>query len=157
VGVGRGEFKSLFEPTYSATDYLWWFGGINHSNGCYVLAYMNKLSVYTGQCHCKAIQFEISAKVSELTTCDCSICKMKNAVMLKVPQSSVRLIKGAEYLQLYQFHTHVAKHYFCKRCGIYPFHRKRVTPDFYGINVFCLQDFDITGYPLRATDGAGMN
>lgn len=29
----------------------------------------------------------------------------------------------------YQFHTKTARHFFCKVCGIYPFHRKRVTPD----------------------------
>lgn len=40
--------------------------------------------------------------------------------------------------------------------GIYPFHRKRVTPDFYGINVNCLEGFDAEGIPVRATVGAGM-
>ncbi|MCC6195788.1 MAG: GFA family protein, partial [Burkholderiales bacterium] len=49
-----------------------------------------------------------------------------------------------------------ATHYFCKRCGIYPFHRKRVTPDNLGINVFCLHDFDPSGIQVRATVGAGM-
>ena len=34
-----------------------------------------------------------------------------------------------------------ARHYFCKVCGIYPFHRKRVTPDHLGINVHCLHDW----------------
>ncbi len=29
-----------------------------------------------------------------------------------------------------------ARHFFCKVCGIYPFHRKRGTPDNLGINVF---------------------
>ncbi len=49
-----------------------------------------------------------------------------------------------------------AQHYFCATCGIYPFHRKRVTPDHYGVNVFCLEGFDPAGIPVRATDGAGM-
>ena len=40
--------------------------------------------------------------------------------------------------------------------GIYPFRRKRVTPDFYGINVNCLEGFDAEGIPVRATVGAGM-
>jgi hypothetical protein len=34
--------------------------------------------------------------------------------------------------------------------------RKRVTPDFYGVNVFCLEDFDPTGITVRATVGKGM-
>ena len=50
-----------------------------------------------------------------------------------------------------------ARHYFCKTCGIYPFHRKRVTPDFFGVNVFCLDDFDPAGIPVRQATGAAMN
>jgi len=41
-------------------------------------------------------------------------------------------------------------------CGIYPFHRQRVTPDYFGINGLCLEDFDPAGLPVRATVGAGM-
>ena len=48
------------------------------------------------------------------------------------------------------------RHFFCRTCGIYPFHRKRVTPDYFGINVFCLEEFDPSGIPIRATVGAGM-
>jgi hypothetical protein len=54
------------------------------------------------------------------------------------------------------FHTQTATHYFCRVCGIYPFHRKRVTPDFLGVNVHCLEDFDASGVPVRATIDAGM-
>ena len=52
--------------------------------------------------------------------------------------------------------THTARHFFCKVCGIYPFHRKRVTPDHFGVNVYCLEDFDPSGIPVRRTVGAGM-
>ncbi len=50
----------------------------------------------------------------------------------------------------------VRSHFFCRTCGIYPFHRKRVTPDYFGINVFCLDAFDPTGIPVRQTVGAAM-
>ncbi|MCB1606240.1 MAG: PhzF family phenazine biosynthesis isomerase [Xanthomonadales bacterium] len=51
--------------------------------------------------------------------------------MVKVHESQFRLLRGSELLTEYQFHTRTAKHYFCKICGIYPFHRKRVSPDFF--------------------------
>jgi hypothetical protein len=102
------------------------------------------------------VRFEITSDLSELTTCDCSLCRRKNALMVKVHESEFKLLAGAESLTLYQFHTFTAKHYFCRICGIYPFHRKRVTPDYLGINVFCLEDFDPSGIPVRATVGAGM-
>lgn len=111
---------------------------------------------YTGRCHCQGVVFEIDSDFPELTTCNCSICKRKNAVMVKVHESDFRLLKGAELLTEYQFHTKTAKHYFCKVCGIYPFHRKRVTPDNFGINVHCLDGFEPEGIPLRETDGVGM-
>lgn len=114
------------------------------------------VETFKGSCHCGAVSFEIDTDFPELTTCDCSICLRKNALMVKVHESNFRLLSGAESLVEYQFHTKTAKHFFCRVCGIYPFHRKRVTPDSYGINVFCLQGFDPTGIPVRKTVGAGM-
>ncbi|MBD9535087.1 GFA family protein [Stenotrophomonas sp. STM01] len=114
------------------------------------------LQTYRGSCHCGAVSFRIQTDFPELTTCDCSICRRRNALMVKVHESAFELLSGQEQLVEYQFHTRTAHHYFCATCGIYPFHRKRVTPDFYGINVFCLEDFDPTGIPVRATVGAGM-
>ena len=111
---------------------------------------------YLGSCHCGAIKFEIETDFPELTTCDCSICRRKNALMVKVHESRFRLLAGEDSLTEYRFHTMTARHFFCKRCGIYPFHRKRVTPDYFGINVFCLDDFDPAGIPVRRTVGAAM-
>ena len=76
--------------------------------------------------------------------------------MVKVNESAMKITSGEDCLTAYQFHTNTATHYFCKVCGIYPFHRKRVTPDYYGINVFCLEGFDADAIPVRATDGVGM-
>ncbi len=112
---------------------------------------------YLGSCHCGAVRFAISTDFPELTTCDCSICRRKNALMVKVHESAFRLIAGEDALTEYRFHTQTARHYFCRICGIYPFHRKRVMPDCYGINVFCLEDFDPAGIPVRTTVGAGMS
>ena len=114
------------------------------------------MKTYQGSCHCQAVQFEVDTDSAELTTCNCSICSRKNALMVKVHESSFRMLRGEESLTTYQFHTHTAEHYFCKVCGIYPFHRKRVTPDYIGVNVYCLEGFDPTEIPIRATDGVGM-
>ena len=114
------------------------------------------MRTYKGSCHCGAVTFEIQSDFSELTTCDCSICQKKNALMVKVHESNMAILNGKEHLTTYQFHTHTAEHYFCKTCRIYPFHRKRVTPDNFGVNVFCLEDFDPTGITVRKTIGAGM-
>ena len=111
---------------------------------------------YRGSCHCGAVRFEIRSDFSELTTCDCSMCRRRGVRMVKVHESAFRLLSGEDALSLYQFHTRTAKHYFCKVCGVYPFHRKRVTPDHFGIHGACLENFDSTGIPVRATAGAKM-
>ena len=111
---------------------------------------------YTGSCHCGSVKFRILTEFPELTTCDCSICRKKNALMVKVHETDFELLEGTDSLTEYQWHTHTAKHYFCNSCGIYTFHRKRSAPDSYGINVYCLEGIDLDGIPVRATDGAGM-
>ena len=114
------------------------------------------MQTYAGSCHCGAVRFEIDTDFPELTTCDCSICLRRNALMVKVHESAFRLLDGAQALAEYRFHTHTARHFFCRVCGIYPFHRKRVTPDHFGVNVFCLDGFDREGIPVRRTVGAAM-
>ena len=111
---------------------------------------------YCGSCHCGAVKFEIETDFPELTTCDCSICRRKNALMVKVHENQFKLLSGEDWLAEYRFQTMTARHFFCKRCGIYPFHRKRITPDYLGINVFCLDGFDPSGVPVRQTAGASM-
>ena len=64
------------------------------------------------------------------------------------PRAASRCCRATTRSSEYRFHTMTARHYFCKTCG-YPFHRKRVTPDHYGINVFCLDGFDPSGIPVR--------
>jgi len=77
--------------------------------------------------------------------------------MLKVHESEFTLVEGEAFLVEYQFHTKTARHYFCRICGIYPFHRKRVTPEYYGINVHCLDEFPIEKYKVRETHGSNMS
>jgi hypothetical protein len=110
----------------------------------------------TGSCHCGAARFRVDHTVTELTTCDCSLCAKRNAVMAKVPEGTLTVLEGAEFLTLYEWNTRRAKHYFCRRCGIYVFHRKRAAPDHFGVNVFCLDNFEAARIPIRATRGANM-
>ncbi len=111
----------------------------------------------TGSCHCGAVRFRVDSVITELTTCDCSLCVKRNAVMAKVPEQALSVLEGSEVLTRYEWNTRRAKHYFCSRCGIYLFHRKRAAPDHFGVNAFCLDDFNPTSVPLRATEGANMS
>jgi hypothetical protein len=115
------------------------------------------MSGHAGSCHCGAVKFLVDAEIQELTTCDCSLCVKKNALMTKVHESQLSITEGEAFLTLYQWNTQRAKHYFCSRCGIYTFHRKRAAPDHFGVNVRCLDDFDPKTVPVRVTAGACMS
>jgi hypothetical protein len=111
---------------------------------------------YSGSCHCELVKFRIRTDLPELTTCNCSICRRKNALLVKVHERDFELVEGVEVLSEYKFHTNSAKHYFCSKCGIYPFHRKRTAPECYGINVHCLEDIDLNRVPIRETEGVDL-
>jgi len=111
---------------------------------------------WRGSCHCGAVTFAIETDFPELTMCDCSMCRRRNAVMVKVHESRFHLLSGEDSLTEYRFHTNTARHFFCRICGIYPFHRKRVTPDHFGVNVFCLEGFDAADIPVRRAAGRAM-
>ena len=115
------------------------------------------MPTYRGSCHCGTVTFKIDAEIRELTTCDCSLCRRKNALMTKVHESELTVLGGEDLLSVYEWNTYRAKHFFCSRCGIYVFHRKRAAPDHLGINVFCLEGFDAGSVPVRATEGIGMS
>ncbi len=94
---------------------------------------------YHGSCHCGAIKFEVEAPESvEVENCNCSICAMTGFLNLIVPARNFRLLSGEESLTTYTFNTGVAKHKFCKICGVKPFYIPRSNPDGVDINLRCL-------------------
>lgn len=95
--------------------------------------------IYEGSCHCGAVTFEVEAPESvEVENCNCSICAMTGFLHLIVPARHFRLLSGEESLTTYTFNTGVAKHKFCKICGVKPFYIPRSNPDGVDINLRCL-------------------
>jgi len=110
---------------------------------------------HKGSCHCQAIQFEVEApQVIEADLCNCSICKKSGFLHLIVPKSHFALLKGEEAITTYTFNTGVAKHTFCKHCGVKPFYIPRSNPDGIDINVHCLDGDDLD---IRITEFDGQN
>ena len=101
---------------------------------------MKKLS-----CHCGQVEAEINLpnNLDKVIRCNCSICKRKGAIMFMVKNDNFKIIKGQDKINLYQFHTKVAKHYFCSNCGIYTHHNPRSNPAMTGFNLGCLDELDI--------------
>lgn len=74
----------------------------------------------------------------EVDECNCSICAKSGYLHLILPGSKFRLLSGEDYLITYTFNTGVAKHTFCKVCGIKPFYVPRSNPDGISVNARCL-------------------
>lgn len=95
---------------------------------------------YHGSCHCGAVRIEVDAPGEiEAFECNCSMCAKCGYLHLIVPRSRLKLLRGTESLTTYTFNTGVAKHTFCKACGIKPFYVPRSNPDGYSVNVRCLE------------------
>ena len=112
-----------------------------------------------GTCHCESVEFEVELLngLEEIRRCNCSLCRRKGAVMASVPVEKLKITKGEDSLSLYQWNSKTAKHFFCKKCGIYTHHQRRSNPSQFGFNVACLEgvnpyDFD----NIKVGDGASQ-
>jgi hypothetical protein len=100
-----------------------------------------ELSWRAGGCHCGAVRFETALPVKVVAhDCNCSICERTGFIHIIVPESRFRLLSGQDRLTTYTFNTGVARHLFCKLCGVKSFYRPRSNPDGWSVNARCLDD-----------------
>jgi hypothetical protein len=116
---------------------------------------MSAMLTHRGSCHCGRIRFEVDAPARiEALECNCSICRMTGFLHLIVPAARFRLLQGAELLTEYTFNTGVAKHRFCRVCGVKAFYVPRSNPDGIDVNVRCLDPQTIEGVNTSLFDDA---
>ena len=59
--------------------------------------------------------------------------------MTMIINDDFKITKGQKIGTLYQYHTKVAEHYFCSKCGIHTHNKPRSNPKIYGINIACVE------------------
>lgn len=114
---------------------------------------------YQGSCHCGAVRFTFSGPdIERGLRCNCSICRRKGAMMtaFTVAPEEISIEVQADALATYEFGSRIAKHHFCKQCGIYPFHQTMRKPGHYRINIGCIDGMDPTQLPCDVFDGASL-
>ncbi len=106
-----------------------------------------------GGCHCGRVRFRVIADLDTVTVCNCSICTKKGILHLIVPPQRFELLRGADDLATYTFNTGVARHMFCRHCGMHPFYVPRSDPDKVDVNVRCIDDVDLAALRPKSFDG----
>ena len=110
---------------------------------------------YEGGCHCGRVRFRVTADLDAATIerCNCSICRKKGFLHLIVPPEQFELLSGADDLTVYTFNTGVAKHQFCRHCGIHSFYSPRSDPNKIDVNLRCLEGVDADAFVVELFDG----
>jgi hypothetical protein len=109
---------------------------------------------HAGGCHCGRIRFAARAPSRlEVLECNCSICSRSGYLHLIVEADDFRLLCGAGDLAEYSFGTGVAKHRFCRHCGVKSFYVPRSHPEGFSVNGRCLDPATIVSMTIRPYDG----
>ena len=107
-----------------------------------------------GSCHCGAVRFEVVVPDPLLAhACNCSVCTASGFVGAIVPASAFTLLEGESALTEYRFNTGVARHLFCKHCGVKSFYVPRSNPDGVSVNVRVLALPDQHEVVVESFDG----
>lgn len=116
---------------------------------------MPELRTYKGGCHCGRVQYEATTDLSQVISCNCSICTKRGLLVSFVPADRFTLKSGEDELRDYQFNKHVIHHLFCPDCGVESFARGKAPngADMVALNVRCLEDVDIGALTLTPFDG----
>ena len=114
--------------------------------------------LYRGSCHCSQIQFEVDLELTQMISCNCSICKKKGYLLAFVPDEHFKLVSGESELKDYQFGKKNVHHYFCSHCGVTSFASGK-GPDgkkMCAINIRCLIDVNLDSIKIQNFDGASL-
>ncbi len=112
------------------------------------------MQTFEGGCHCGRVRFRVRTAALAALDCNCSICRMKGFIHLIVTKDAFELLSGEGALATYTFNTGVAKHTFCKVCGVHSFYTPRSHPDGVDVNVRCLDGDALARFRVERFDGA---
>lgn len=116
------------------------------------------MQMFTGGCHCGQVRFEVTADLSQVTSCNCSICQRRGFLWTFVPPEKFGLRSGEDALAEYRFNRKVIQHLFCTDCGVESFARG-TAPDgkaVIAVNARCLDGVDPAALNAVAFDGRSL-
>jgi len=110
--------------------------------------------VHKGGCHCGKVRFEVEAPTDiDALSCTCSMCSKSGFLHLIVAADQFRITAGEDNLSDYRFNTGIAKHLFCKSCGVKAFYVPRSHPEGWSVNVHCINRETVRSLSVTGFDG----
>lgn len=65
-------------------------------------------------------------------------------------------LEGREALSVYRFGDRMVNHFFCRTCGVYPFHDGTNAPGHYRVNLGCVEGVDPLALEITVIDGRSL-
>jgi hypothetical protein len=110
----------------------------------------------TGSCHCGQVTIRLKAPVTEVTSCNCSICKRSGGLWTYCAPQDVT-IEGEAETDRYIWGDKTLALVRCRTCGCITHWRPlQDGASRMGINARMLDGIDLTAMPVRQFDGASM-
>ena len=72
------------------------------------------------------------------------------------PAENLKIEADENDIGLYQFDSKIAKHYFCKNCGIYTHNETVRMPGHSRVNLGCVEDLDTSELEVVIFDGKNL-
>lgn len=89
--------------------------------------------MYTGNCHCGAVRFEISGEIREFKHCHCHTCRKIHGTVYGssalVSSDGFRVVQGEDRLRRYESYPG-KRRCFCENCGSHLFAYYESDPTF---------------------------
>ena len=72
---------------------------------------MDIKAIHRATCHCGRVELALSLPdgLVDPRRCSCSMCRRRGTIVASVPLDAIRIVKGEEFLRLYQFNIMTAK------------------------------------------------
>jgi hypothetical protein len=110
----------------------------------------------TCSCHCGAVRFEIDEPPTELTDCNCSLCRRIGGLWTYYKTGQVKMLSAPGATLIYIWGDKDLETHTCKTCGCTTHWQaaKKDAPDRMGINARMMEPAVIHGLRVKLFDGA---
>ncbi|MBA0697900.1 hypothetical protein Goari_021419 [Gossypium aridum] len=115
----------------------------------------SELVLHNGDCHCKKVRWKVQAPTSviawKFNYFDCSM--RGNTYFIVQHQRFELLGDSVQFITIYTFGTHTAKHTFCKFCGKTSFYTPWLNLDGITVTLICLDLGTFSHFEIQNFDG----